>query len=252
VTGRTSSHLTALAATALEAVPVVSPRRRSRFEPGRDAIQDVGLPPEEIVSKVVSPVRENLAQPVATPLPSREFEASSRLDSPPVPVRPSSTDPAAATPARRPDAEAPHPAAEPLPRNLPGLFDVPRPAPVRVVPGSVDPLPVAPSREEPALTEHAFAPRPHGQRGEVEPAQLAVGVLMPRPLPTTAPAPVATAPAAVSRNVSPPAEPDVRVTIGRLEVRAAPSARTPEPSRRAPAGLRSLEEYDAARGGGRR
>lgn len=259
--GRATGHLTALAATAMGSVPLASPRRRSRFEPTQDVGRVVG-PPEEVVSRMTSPVRGAAAEPTATPAPGHRSEPWSRPDSARVPGRPSLADPEVAAPARRRPVDEPRPAAEPPPRDVPGAIDVPSRAAVGVlVRGLVLPAPSARGGEEPAAAEPVTAPPARRERGDGQPGQPgqpgppAVGVLVPRPLPTTAPAPVATAPSAARRNAPSPAEPDVRVTIGRLEVRTAPTAPgpgTPESSRRAPAGLRSLEEYGAARGGGRR
>lgn len=249
MTGHPTGHLTALAATAIGAVPVVSPRRRSRFEPSLD----VGLPLAQTISQVVAPIRDAPAKPAAAPRLDHGSEPARRTDEAPVPAGPRSPHPEVATPARRRLVEGHNPAAEPPPRNVSGPPDATPLAPVRVVAPVPEVLvPDAWGGEELVAAGPAVPPlvptekaAPHRERPP------AVGVLVPRPLPTTAPAPVASAPAAARRSAPPPAEPDVRVTIGRLEVRAGPTAGMPEPARRQAAGLRSLEEYGAARGGGR-
>jgi len=244
-----SGHLTALAATAIGAVPVVSPRRRSRFEPS----QDVGLPPEDTVSRVVAS-RPTPAAPVTASLRQPRSAPTSRADPAEVPVRRETPGSEIAAPDRRRPAEVPHPADERLSGRRPQARDALPPEPVlRAAPQpATDPGPVPPGPDEPGTALPVTARPARRERAAVPPPAPEVGVLVPQPLPTTAPAPVAAAPAAVRGSAPPPAEPDVRVTIGRLEVRSAPDPRSPEPSRRAPAGLRSLEEYGATRGGGRR
>ena len=78
------------------------------------------------------------------------------------------------------------------------------------------------------------------------------GVLVPPPLPATAPEPTS-APEPPERpgSRSPARPPDVQVTIGRLEVRA-PAVGTPTERRLSrPTGLRTLGEYGAAKGASR-
>lgn len=253
-------HLAALAATALGVAEVATPRVRSRFEQASSSGRD---PRTGIVEETVEKTSE-VPHPTARTArgaPVRRLEAAGRPTQPtPAVVTPRGVEVTGrneSTPApaeRRGRSGLAHPAeerpvpskADPRPSSVQSLGEqLPRPS----VPGSVR----APEALAPAATgrEDDQAGR-QSQRSAAAEVPDPVGVLLPAPL-TAAPAPPPPEPA-VSPGTSPDTSgattpvPDVHVTIGRLEVRVRPGPEERRTATRAPQGLRSLDDYGAARG----
>lgn len=122
------------------------------------------------------------------------------------------------------------------------------PAPWSRPPAPPDPPPVGGWASSRTVPDLAAALRPSEGAVDGPPRH---GILVTPRLPSTAPQPVGPAPPRSHPNLAVAPQPDVHVTIGRLEVRTGAVA-PPAAQRRAPARLRSLEEYGAQRGGGHR
>lgn len=255
-----TGHLAALAATAQGATPRAVPRPRSRFEvsggwldrgaaeslteeaidvaaprPRRAAAPDV--PPARAVTAVrrdapAAAVSTMIAPPVAGPAQRR--------------ARPESEPPVAHVPDVRAAASvAPPPAVrrplEPRDGRKPIITEQGIASVTPTTPAHAPRATEAPAAVPPALRPQATLPLPR-------PIALPVGALVPPPLPPSAPVAVpATQPPRTSAALAD--APDVHVTIGRLEIRTGPGRAGPtERTGAAPAaGLRTLEEYGAAR-----
>ncbi|KAA0068671.1 hypothetical protein [Rhodanobacter sp. T12-5] len=243
-----SDFLDRLAARAIGGGTALAPRLPSLFEPLQRApimpLSGDGEPPpghHETVSAsttapTAAPMRPPLAPAATVPDTSRVAPAALEPVSVPLPTR-------VAASASRHDMPPSPPTAVPAPPLL-----VERSVALPVPPQIVTPSPIRP-RQSRIATEHPES---------ASPSHPPNGALLPAPAPvfgtTRADAPGRSMPVAALRTLAAPAgldsassEPVVHVSIGRLEVRAAPAPTTPTRRRDGPQPS-SLDDYLRQRG----
>jgi len=260
-----SDYLSLLAARLSGAAPTVQPRLPSRFEPPARPLNLEGALP--------GPVEEQVEEPAPTPIS--------------LPVQPAHDQPAAPAPlvvqiplAQKPERSPSQvePASQPAPRSLPGPaapgVTVQPAAEFPTVPPRLTPLlapvlaahaaekiealpvrPVSGPTEAPApITRQA----PENRRPEATLVHQAIEVQVTRaplslaPLPAVSPPMVAAPPASNNPETSTGHPPTIQVTIGRIEVHAAPPPAVAGPRKSRSAPLMSLEEYLKQRNGEKR
>lgn len=260
-----SDYLANLAARSVHAASTVQPRLASRFETSFAAARltpedGVGLKTEVAVERRTPPVPPPAPGPASRPRPSATTDsqpppprtplASERIADEPAPT----TDPPGALPAV-PVARARPAAAASRDSEWPDV-------PTRGDPGSrrsaahaavVDARAPRVANEPPAVAE-AASERPRLLPERARSTSAAPRESGPRLTPRVTPPAMTPRSAAEQQEQGPAATPTIRVTIGRVEVRAVVQP-APDPPRAAPArsgSILSLDEYLKQRNGGRR
>jgi len=247
-----SDFLDRLAARAIGSETALAPRLPSLFEP----LQRAPIMP--LPDQGEAPLHRREAAPAAPQPPA--IAASPRAPAharepgePPAATRVASREPQHAAPsAARTAAVAPREPVRPLSRAVP---------PVRT--GVAEPVGKPPAPEHPAALHAPIPPQPSRMvpaRKEAVPMPAPTGVLLPAPAPVFAASGAAptrpersvaarAAAAQSGRGAASATEPVVHVSIGRLEVRAAPATAAPAQRREGPRPS-SLDDYLRQRGKG--
>lgn len=232
-----SGYLTNLLARSRGSAEVMRPRIASLFEPVEAAAEATGqasaeLPaPERDEEAAASQTRIAMLEiPREVPLERPTLQAPVAIEQRLAPQKLESTPPSEA--AAPPRAQAPSP--PPAPQALPPKLEPPQPQKPEP---QAKPLPaVSPGREKVGVVKEVLAPPPPDP-------------IAPRQAPLTPPARRPRLQPIANAQKAPPAEPEVHVTIGRLEVRAVTEP-PPRKKERAPSTVMSLSDYLKSRAGG--